>query len=198
MKTFAELFSLDRNRNRGGVMIYIRDDIPSRLLLKHVFPSDIEGLYIELNFRKCKWLLLGLYHPPSQSDQYYFNSLDKSLDTYSNYENILLVGDFNVQTTDQYLSLFLYQHELSSIVKESTCFKNVSNPSCIDLFLTNTALSFQHILTVSCGLSDFHKLGMTVLKTTFSKNKPREIVYRNYKYFNFQNFNEVCIFKRKY
>ena len=30
---------------------------------------------------------------------------------------------------------------------------------------------------------------MVVLKTTFSKNKTREIVYRNYKYFNSQNFD---------
>ena len=37
-------------------------------------------------------------------------------------------------------------------------FKNVSNPSCIDLFLTNSALSLQHTLTVSCELSVFHKL----------------------------------------
>ena len=126
VKGFAEPFRLDRNRNGGGVMIYIRDDIPSRFLLKHVFPSDTEGLYIELNFRKCKWLLLGTYHPLSQSDQYYLNNLDKLLDTYSNYEKTLLVGDFNAQTTDHYLSSFLYRHELSSIVKESTCFKNVS------------------------------------------------------------------------
>ena len=60
MKGFTEPFRLDPNRNGGGVMIYIRDDIPSRLLLKHVFPSDIEGLYIELNFMKCKWLILML------------------------------------------------------------------------------------------------------------------------------------------
>ena len=88
MKGFAETLRLDRNRNRGGVMIYIGDDIPSRLLLlKDVFPGDIESLYVELNFRKCKWLLPGTYHPRSQSDQYYFNNLDKSLlDTYSNYE----------------------------------------------------------------------------------------------------------------
>ena len=91
------------------------------------------------------------YHPLSQSDQYYF----KSLDRYSNYEKILFVGDFNGQTTDQYLSSILYQHELSSIVKENMCFKNASNPSCIDLILTNSALSFQHTLTVSCELSDF-------------------------------------------
>ena len=61
MKGFAEPFRLDRNRN-GGVMTYILDDIPSRLLSKHVFPGDTEVLYIEINFRKCKWLLLGTYH----------------------------------------------------------------------------------------------------------------------------------------
>ena len=49
-------------------MINIRDDIPGRLLLKHVFSRGIEGLYIQLNFRKCKCLLLGTYHPPSQSE----------------------------------------------------------------------------------------------------------------------------------
>ena len=155
MKGFVEPFRLDRNRNGVGVMIFIRDDIPSRLLLKHDFPSDIEALYIELNFRLCKWLLLGTYHPLSQSDQYYFDNLDKSLDTYSDYEKSLIIGDFNAQATDQYLSSFLYQHELSSIVKESTCFKNVSNPSCIDVFLTNSALSFQHTLTVSWGCQIF-------------------------------------------
>ena len=28
----------------------------------------------------------------------------------------------------------------------------------IDFFLTNSALSFQHTLTQSCGLSDFHEV----------------------------------------
>ena len=63
---------------------------------------------------------------------------------------------------------------------------NVSNPSCIDVFLTNSTLLFHHTLTVSCGLSDFHKLVMAVLKTTFFKIEPHEIVHRNYKYFNSQ------------
>ena len=40
----------------------------------------------------------------------------------------------------------------------SLSFKNVSNPSCIDLFLTNNALFFQHTETTFTRLSDFHKL----------------------------------------
>ena len=35
-------------------MIYIRKDIPSKLLDKNGFPHDMEGLFVELNFRKCK------------------------------------------------------------------------------------------------------------------------------------------------
>ena len=43
------------------------------MLTKHKFPNDIEALFAEINFRKCKWLLCGLYHPVSQSDQYFFD-----------------------------------------------------------------------------------------------------------------------------
>ena len=53
---------LGENRNRGGIMIFIRDVITSRLLTKHIFSGDIEGLFIELNLEKIKWLLFGTYH----------------------------------------------------------------------------------------------------------------------------------------
>ena len=64
----------DRNKSAGGIMIYIRDDILSKLLTKHVFPNDIEGLFVELNFRKSKSLLMGAYHPPSQSIATFLNT----------------------------------------------------------------------------------------------------------------------------
>ena len=53
-------------------MIYVREDIPSKTLMKHNLPDDIEGLFMEINLRKFKWILFGSYHPPSQPDQYYF------------------------------------------------------------------------------------------------------------------------------
>ena len=34
-------------------MIYIREDIQSKLLDNHIFPYDMEGLFVELNFREC-------------------------------------------------------------------------------------------------------------------------------------------------
>ena len=62
------------------------------------------------------------------------------MNMYSYYDLILLTGDFNAEMHDHYLKSFLYQHELNSLVKGKTCFKSISNPSCIDLFLTNNAL----------------------------------------------------------
>ena len=91
---------LTENRNGRGVMIYIREGIPSKRLNKHVFSYDMEGLFVELNFRKCKWLLFGTYHPSSQADIYYFDNLDKAFDTYSSYEKRLLLGDSNTEKSD--------------------------------------------------------------------------------------------------
>ena len=56
---FSVPYKIDRNRNGGGIMIFIRDDIPRRVLTKHVLPADIESLFIELNFRKISGYFLG-------------------------------------------------------------------------------------------------------------------------------------------
>ena len=52
--SFSEPFRFERNRNGGGIKIFVRGYIPSKPLQKHVFPVDIEDLFIKLNFRKCK------------------------------------------------------------------------------------------------------------------------------------------------
>jgi exonuclease III len=67
---FSKPYRKDRNGCGGGILIYVREDIPSKELRYHTFPDDIEGIFIEINFRKFKWLLFGSYHPPNQSDKY--------------------------------------------------------------------------------------------------------------------------------
>ena len=62
---YSKPYRIDRNKHGGGVIIYIREDIPSKLLTKHNFPIEIEGIFIEINLRKTKWILFGSYHPKS-------------------------------------------------------------------------------------------------------------------------------------
>ena len=103
-----------------------------------------------------------------------------------------MLADFNVQEGKWLLDTFLYQHELHSVNKNSTCYKHSTNPSNIDLILTNCSKSFSKMDRLFTGLSDFHKLVLSVSKTTFTKSKSKEIVYvyRNYKKFNENNFNQ--------
>ena len=54
-------FRLDRNRFGGGVLIYVREDITCKQLTKHILPDDIEGIFVEINLRKTKWLLFDGY-----------------------------------------------------------------------------------------------------------------------------------------
>ena len=58
---FSAPYRLDRDKNGGGIIVLIREDIPSRLLQEHMLPEDIEALPIEINLRKTKLLLFGGY-----------------------------------------------------------------------------------------------------------------------------------------
>ena len=120
---YSEPYCFDRNSNGGGVLIYVREDIPSKPLTDHKLPNDIEGIFVELNLRQNKWLLFGPYHPPSQSDEYFFNHLQNGLDIYNKFDDkYMLVGDFNAEDSEPCLSLFLFEMNPTNIVKEPTCF----------------------------------------------------------------------------
>ena len=63
--------------------------------------------------------------------------------------------------------MYSVPHNFKNLVKEPTCFKNIENPSCIDLILTNKPLYFQTTAVIETGISDFHKLTVTILKSSF-------------------------------
>ena len=187
-------YRLDRNKHGGGILIYIREDISSKQLTKHTFKDDMEGIFLELKLNKYKLLVLGTYHPPNQDNQYYFNNISNSLDLYlREYSRFLLMGDFNTVDSDPIFSDFNSQYDAKNIVKGPTCFKSATNPSTIDLFVTNTPRSFWNTRTFENSLSDFHSLVTTVLNTKYVKPKPKQVTYRNYKNFVLENFQRDLI-----
>ena len=102
----------------------------------------------------------------------------------------MLVGDFNAVETDQEVIDFMNLFDLKNLVREPTCFKS-SNPRCIDLMLTNRGRNFQQTTAIETGLSDFQKMVVTVLKTSFDKQKPNVVNYRDYR-----NFRDEVFFDR--
>ena len=85
-------------------------------------------------------------------------------------------------------------YDLENLIKEPTCFKNPNNPSSIDLMLTNKRNSFSNSIAVETGLSDCHKMTITVLKMYIIKQKPRYVTYRCYKNFKEGDFRRDLLY----
>ena len=58
---FTVPFRLDRTNTGGGTLVYVRDDITSKLLNISYVSSDTECLAIEVNVLKAKWFLICSY-----------------------------------------------------------------------------------------------------------------------------------------
>ena len=188
---YSKPFRMDRNRHGGGVMIFSRDDLPCHELKSHVLPSDVECIFLEMRIRQSKWLIVGGYNPHKNKISYFLDHVGRELDKYlSKYENLLLLGDWNCEMNEEEMKTFCETYNLENLIKGPTCYKNADNPSSIDIMLTNKKLSFQNSLTVETGLSDFHKMTITVLKRFFKKKDPVTITYHDLKYFNGIRFRE--------
>ena len=92
---FTNPYRLDRNRNGGGVFIYFCENIPNKKLENYI-ASDIQGMFIELNLRKTKWLLLGCYHPQYKSNNCFFYGTKNDFNKLRQKpDKCIIVGDFN-------------------------------------------------------------------------------------------------------
>ena len=182
------MFRKDRNCFGGGLYFSINESIACRTLANESQLSNSEIITLELNLRRRKWLLFGLYKPPSQNEDVFLNSLSNALEKYlQKYENIILIGDFNMTPKNKNLQKFLNSFNLECLITEPTCFKG--DPSCIDLILTNRKNYHKKSTTFVSGISDFHKIVATSLKSTFIKGNPKTILYRDYKHFEAADFD---------
>ena len=90
---------------------------------------------------------------------------------------------------------FCENYDLTNLIKQPICYKNLTNPTCIDLILTDAPRSFHSIYVVGTGLSHFHLMTMTVMRKSFKKYQPSIISYRSYKNFSNTAFMETLIKK---
>ena len=103
------------------------------------------------------------------------------------------MGDFNTEVTQTSMKVFCDSYEFKNLIKDATCYKNPENPSCIDLILTNNPNSFQNSEVTETGLSDFHKMTVTIMKSTFQKLQPNSTHYRDYRKFSNDKQETTCL-----
>ena len=185
MQGYSTHFRKDRTSKGGGILLYIREDIPCKII-KTETDAYHEGFFIEINLRKKKWLLSCSYNSHKNNIGTHLEIIGKTLDKLSaSYDNIILLGDFNVEPEEAKVSEFLNMYSLENLAFQRTYFKNPENPSCIDLILTNCSRSFQNTGVFETWLPDFHKLTFKVLKQYYPKQRPKVVFYQKYK--NFRN-----------
>ena len=139
-------------------------------------------------------LLSYSYNPHKGNTKRHLSNISKSLDELnSKYDNILIIVGLISEMSEPSLDEFCQNYNLESIINKPTCFKNPNNISCIDLVLTNKQERFSKAKTVETGLSDFHKMVVSVCKTSFKKQKPKTFTYRYYKRFDNEQFRESLI-----
>ena len=81
---------------------------------------------------------------------------------------------------------FCSVYNFKNLIKDPTYFKNPENPTTIDHILTNHPRYFQYSGVYETGLSDIHRLTLTVLKVYHSKQNPK--IIQDYKNFTNKHF----------
>ena len=180
------MYRKDRTKTGGELLFYVNENLPGKIINSYKFKENSEVILFEFSVSKKKWLLLGNYRPSSQDDLSFMNKLNLALIFFSPiYENLFLLGDFNLSTENPNLKNFMCSFDLESLINSPTCYKS-TNPSCIDLILTKKN-HFMKPAAFETGLSNHHKLITTVLRKTISKG--------NYKRFDKKKFETELKFK---
>ena len=131
------------------------------------------------------------YSPHKEKIRDFLDKVGTELDKMvPKYDNLLMLGDWNSEVKEQDMKEFCEMYALENLIKENTCFKSCDNPSSIDVILTNKKYSFQNSTVVETGLSDFHKMTVTVMKKYFKKKDPIIIKYHDRKNFDAVKFRE--------
>ena len=139
-----------RNKN-GGDLIQFAKKGPIFKRLKNVKTSTSECVSSEITICKRKWLCFSIYRPPSNEN---FEVLNFKIDVTNR--------GVEFDKLDEFCDLF----KLTNLVNSPTCFTKMDK-STIDLILINKERCFQKTKVTETGLSDFHRLINTFLRSQF-------------------------------
>ena len=123
LKSYYIPYRLDRNSNGGGLLLYVCEDITSKLL-KGKSDCNIESICVEVNLRKMKWFINGSYSPNKSfisNHREYLNRIKEECSKM--YQNFLFLGDFNGSVIEKCLAKFCNLNGVISLIKNPTCFK---------------------------------------------------------------------------
>ena len=180
----------DRNGKGGGIMVYVSDCIPHRIIKDSTgFHEGTEYMTIEVSMKSCKWYLVYVYKPPKVNEKLYCDFISGLCERFVSDNNLcLFFGDMNLNMTIQNgLSDVCDIYGLINLVSGPTCFK-AENPTLVDVLLTNKPKCFSGTFNTDLGSSDFHNCIGTASKMFTPHKTKRKVTYRKMKNFDEESF----------
>ena len=146
----------DRNRNGGGVCLYINNKL-AYTRITDVTSEEDEMLFVNLYLPKCRPIIAGaIYRPPKQSN--FIERLEDNLSNFRSDCETYILGDMNISYQQQcslqesYKGL-LRLFNLQQLINSPTRITPTSSTT-IDHVLTNSKENIVQSGTIPCGLSD--------------------------------------------
>ena len=141
-----------RNDKRGGLLFYIREDIPSGLL-QCKSQCNIESLSVEINLKKRKRFLNCCHNPKRSSVSRHLECLNYVIDEHIKaYDNFILIGDFNVGIDENFRKNACDLNCLKTLIKNQHVSKTLTNP---------------HVLTIYSQIGPIYSNTAVLLKQAF-------------------------------
>ena len=68
-------YRFDVSSRKGGLLVYVNKNIPSKYLRSFDLPNDIQVIPIEVNLKQHKLLVVSIYRLPDQKLAYFLSSI---------------------------------------------------------------------------------------------------------------------------
>ena len=115
---YKEPIRLDRNKHGGGILFFVRDDLECVELKPHKLPKEVEAIFLSLKIRNTKWLIMGGYNPKKNNISNFLEHISKQIDHFlPKYENLMFLGDFNSEISEQAMYDFCETYSLENLIK---------------------------------------------------------------------------------
>ena len=89
IKGYIKPFRLDRNQKGEGLLLYVREGIPCKILKECTPEKPIENLFVEINLRSRKWLISCSYNQKTNLIADHLHCIGRGIDFYSSSMTIL-------------------------------------------------------------------------------------------------------------
>ena len=181
----------------GGLGIYVRNDlsVSRRFDLEQ---SNIESLWVEVNFPHSRGFLVGTFYQPPESSRYYNDAFmdhfeDSAEKAISNNKEVILLGDFNCNLTKsslngngKRLTSTLRSLGFCQLIKEATRI-TAQSATLLDLIATNYERFISKSGVLNACLSD-HDLVYCIRKMNCKRSSGQTKSFRNYARYNSSAF----------